>query len=78
MSHAAVAPADKLPEGRVHTYGVLDPQSQAREYRIAAGEAAATNVDQPWNVVAALAHDAGSAVANRIQNFENRDDEAVG
>ena len=71
------AGADELPEGRFHSHGVLDPQSQAREYRNAAGGAAATNAGQPWNVVAALATDAGNAVARRMQSLDFRGDEAA-
>ena len=69
--------ADELPEGRFHSHGMLDPQSQAREYRNAAGGAAATNAGQPWNVVAALANDAGAAVARRMQSLEFRRDDAA-
>lgn len=69
--------ADELPEGRFHSHGVLDPQSQAREYRNAAGGAAATNAGQPWNVVAALANDAGNAVARRMQSLDFRGDEGA-
>ena len=77
MYPEAALRADELPEGRLHSHGVLDPQSRAREYRNAAGGAAATNAGQPWNVVAALANDAGGALARRIQGLDFRNDEVA-
>lgn len=69
--------ADELPEDRFHSHGILEPESQAAQYRIAAGGAAATNAGLAFNVVAALANDAGTAVARRMQSLDFRGDDAA-
>ena len=69
--------ADELPDDRFRSHGVLEPESQAREYRMAAGGAAATSAGLAFNVVAAMASDAGQAVARRMQSLDFRGDEAA-
>ena len=69
--------ADELPDDRFRSHGVLEPESQAREYRMAAGGAAATSAGLAFNVVAAMASDAGQAVARRMQSLDFRDDETA-
>ena len=69
--------ADELPDDRFRSHGVLEPESQAREYRVAAGGAAATSAGLAFNVVAAMASDAGQAVARRMQSLDFRGDEAA-
>ena len=57
-----------------HAHGILQQESQPRNYLWAAGEAVATNASQPWNVVAGLATDARNALVSRLKSVRSSTD----
>lgn len=68
---------DPTPSARTHkrhAHGILQQESEPRNYLWAAGESVATNASQPWNVVAGLATDARNALVARLRSVRSSTD----